>query len=226
MIRFIENKWLMRTIKILLFSLIIVFWFIYLRKNWNSLAHYNWTVNWALAILSFGIFLTGYLLLGILWSPLCFQITGLRMSPRNAFRVSAMAWMGRYVPGKIWALASKVYLSTNDKKQMVSVGTAVTVETLLFEVSGLFLAMIILPFYSKVKLMSLSAVVASGVLIASGLLLIHPKIFCPVVNRFLKLLRQPAVDHCPRYSMMLLIMLGYMCTFFVGELGLPCLLTP
>jgi hypothetical protein len=213
MVKFIKNKWFLKTIKMLLIGFIVFCWFIYLRENWNSLAHYNWTVNWALTILSFGLFLAGYLLFGSLWSPLRFQITGLRMSLQNAFRISAMAWMGRYVPGKIWAFAGKVYLSTSDKNQIAGVGTAVAVETLLFEVSGLLLAMIILPFCSTIKLMPSSAMVASCVLIVFSLILIHPKILCPAVNSLLRLLRQNEISHCPRYGMMLIIILGYMSTF-------------
>ncbi len=200
-------------IKVSILALIVLFWSFYLKKNLVNLREFEWTIHWTSAGLSLGFFFLGYLLLGFLWAPLCYQITGQRLSPVNAFRVSALAWMGRYIPGKVWGLAGKVYYSITDKKHIAIVGAAVSIETLLFEASGFLLAVIIFLFYSNIKIMPSGAPLIAGILLAGVLCFIHPKVFCPVINLLLKMLRQTTIDHRPRYSVMLLVMLGYTATF-------------
>ncbi len=213
MIRIKDYKWTIVGVKVSMFAIIVFFWSYYLKKNMASLSEFEWTLHWSSTGLSLGFFFLGYLLFGFLWAPLCYQITGQRLSPVNAFRISALAWMGRYIPGKVWALTAKVYYSITDRKQIAIVGAAISIETLLFEACGLLLAVIIFLFYSNIKIMPSSAPLIAGITLAGVLIFIHPKVFCPVINLILRTLRQTEIDHSPRYSVILLIMLGYTTTF-------------
>lgn len=198
------------------------FWFRYVRQNWNELSARSWEIGWRPALLSSILFFAGYCIRGSLWAPMRYALTGVRMPVRDAFRVSAIAWMGRYIPGKIWAVAGKAYLSARDKKQVPQVGVAVIIEVLWFQLSGILLTVIILVFSGELFL-SAGIRLALVVLLAIGLIASHPRIFFPIANWILKALRQPPFEQKPRYGRMLLVMLGNISTFLLWSAGFAIL---
>ncbi len=202
-------------IKALALALVVFFWFIYLRENWREIRDLQWSIEWPATAKAAVLFLSGYLLLGVLWAPLHYEFTGVRLGVLQAFRISALAWMGRYIPGKVWALLGKVTMTSGGQPHVIQTGVAATVETLWFEASGILLAVILFPFTGPIQALPIGSWLLLIVFLAGALIVVHPAVFCPLVNQLLKWLRRPPLGHRPRYGALLLFTVGYMGTFLL-----------
>jgi hypothetical protein len=164
-------------------------------------------------------FLFGYVLMGSLWAPFLREMNGISLSLSRGFSVSAMSWLWRYVPGRIWAVASKAYLSADNTSQIAAVSISVAVESIWFQASGLLLAAGILPFYPQFDFLSGRMRLAAAAVVLSALVMVHPRVFTPAANALLRLLHQAPLAVRPRYGAMLLLLLGYMSVFLIWSGG-------
>jgi hypothetical protein len=197
-------------------------WFLYLavRKSMTapdgSLVRIDWAAPLAApgAVLAAGgACLLGSILFGLLWSILCRELCGVSLTPLLAFRASMMGWIARYIPGKIWATAAKAYYSCPERSLLAPVTLAMTIETLWFQLSGLLLTAIILPWYPHIAVLNSRMRLLSLVFIAAGLVAAWPPVFCASCNLGLRLLRQPPLARRPRYRVLLALTVGYMAVF-------------
>lgn len=200
-------------LKTVILAVFVFFWVVSIRKSLPDLKQMEWTIAPRAVAGACGVFALGAVLFGVLWAPLCYEITGIRLGVARAFRASMIAWAVRYLPGKVWSVAGKAYLSCSDRAEAVPVTIAITVETIWFELSGLLLAAIMLPWAPGLRLMQRGSGAASGIFIAACFLLTWPPIFCRIANLALKVLRQPPLPRRPRYHVLLLLTLGYMAVF-------------
>lgn len=210
-------------LKLAMGLLLIYFWYAYLHKNWNQLSHLDWKLNWPATILSALLFFVGTVFINGLWAPLLRELTGIPISLAAAFRVSSIAMMGRYIPGKVWSIAGKAYLSAENKAQIPPAGVAATIETLYFQISGLLFAAIIFPLCPKLTFLPKNFGLISVVFVAVSLVLSYPPIFCGLTNTGLKILRQPPLPRRPRRRVLLALMIGYMATYACWSAGFTLL---
>jgi len=203
------KRWIGRLAKTALWLLIACFLYRYLKRNWTLLDFRQIAIPAGALSLAFVLLAVGNLLHGILWAPLLRQVSGVKMPLLSSWRISALCWMGRYIPGKIWAMAGKVYLSSPDKNQSAGITLAVFLEAVLQNLAGVLLAALMLAFCGDIAphlawALDWAPILALGVLIG-----LHPRIFVPVSNLILGLLRQPKIEHGLRYSRMMLVVGGY-----------------
>jgi uncharacterized membrane protein YbhN (UPF0104 family) len=205
-------------VKIVVLAAVLFFWYRYVRRNWNDLASGSWNIGWQSAVIASGLILLGYVLRACLWGPMLRELTGESIPVVRAFRVSAISWMGRYVPGKLWSVASKAYLSAKDKQQIPMIGLAVVVEILWFQLGGILIAGTML-LTSKSALIKGSYQYMLAGLLVLGIIACHPGLFFRGANYVLVLLRKPKLERRPRYRVMLLVMTGNMATFLLWAGG-------
>ena len=197
--------WLKLAFKLLLLLVLVGFWYIYVRKYWEDLRTAEWSIPWAACGASGAVALIGYLVRGLQWNPLCHEITGYRLGWLRAVRATSIAWMGRYIPGKIWSLAGKAYLSSPDRKKVAPAALAVTIDTLLSQGCGVLLAATLAWFQPNSRF---NTGLASGVGVAmavGAILICHPRVFGPLVNGVLWVLRQPPLERAPRFGVLLAV---------------------
>ncbi|MFQ5669065.1 MAG: hypothetical protein ACE5HD_00940 [Acidobacteriota bacterium] len=206
-------------VQTVLLAAMVFYWRHYLGQNWQQLRTSGFTFEWQPTLLAGLVILAGYILLGVLWAPLCREIGCISLSPAQAFRVSSIAGMGRYLPGKVWSVAGKIYLTAPDRSQAPAAGIAAGLESVWFQGSGLLLALMVLPFTNLGDLVPVRARGLSAGILLLCVLAVHPRIFCPVANLFLRLIRRPPLPGRPRYSMLLLLMAGYMAVFAFWSTG-------
>lgn len=72
-----------------------------LSTNWSEVSEYPWQINPFLASASIILILVAYFLSGALWGRIIGNL-GHSVGPLSAFRITFLANLGRYVPGKIW----------------------------------------------------------------------------------------------------------------------------
>jgi len=214
-----KSKWVKIAFRTLTLLVIVWFWYAYVRRNWNQIRDINLEVRWAYMALSGVFFFLGYLVAGCLWSPFLSEMNGISMSVPQAFRICAISWLWRYVPGKVWAMASKTYLSAANKSQITSVGISVSVEAFWSQSTGLLLAAAIFPFYPRFDLLLPKTKFLTLLIACSAFIVIHPRVFTPIANGILRLFRQSALPRRPRYRVTLLLMFGYMSVFLFWSIG-------
>ncbi len=92
--------------------IIVVVYFVgrKLADNWQEVAAYRWSINIYLLVLAVAAHILTFVLLARVW---CFLISGFgfRVTLKQAFKISYIANLGRYIPGKIWQMFGMVYLA-------------------------------------------------------------------------------------------------------------------
>lgn len=204
--------------KTVVLAAVLYFWYRYVRGNWSELSSGSWDVGWRTAAFSAVFIFLGYILRACLWAPMLYELTGERIPVLRAFRISAMAWMGRYIPGKVWSVAGKAYLSARDKQLVPTIGMAVVVEVLWFQIGGILIAGTMLVASKSAFIQGSNQFILTGLLIA-GIAACHPGIFFRAANFVLELLHRPKLERKPRYRVMLLVMAGNMATFLLWATG-------
>ena len=210
-------------LKLTALLVILWFWYVYVRKYWGELRSVEWSLPWTTGVAALLTTVLGYFLRGMLWAPLRYEVTASRLGVFRAFRISALAWMGRYLPGKFWALAGKAYMSAPDKSQLAINAVAASVDTLLFQVSGVLLSLVIFAGYAGGDLLMPGFRLIALLVVGLGLVGCHPRVFCPAANALLRALRQAPLPRRPRYSRLCLFMLGDVATFALWAAGFTIL---
>jgi uncharacterized membrane protein YbhN (UPF0104 family) len=208
-----------RIASIAVLAIIGYFWYRYIDQNWEVLLRHDFAWDLKALVIAFIFCLFGYILTGIIWSPLLEATTQCKVGKFRAFCISALAWAGRYIPGRIWSLAGKAYLTSKGRADIVTVGVAVIIEAFLFQAAGLIVAFLALPFsnyFVEIELFHPCLAILAGFL---TLALIHPRIFVPLCNALLKVLNRPPLPQRPRYIAILLILLSFMGSFVMWSTG-------
>lgn len=218
-----DRKHYVLLLKIILWAGIGWYVFRYLNNNWSRLTLVDVHVGWPGIALFVTATCVGNIALWATWSRFLYQLSGVQITARYGMRLSAIAWMSRYVPGKVWAVAGKVYYSTPTKEKTQAVIVAALLEAILVHACGLTLALCVLPYYSENHIIS-APLLYFLPLVPIGLLLgIHPRFFCPVINALFRLIRRPQLDHAPRYGNMLKIMFVYTIVYLIWSLAFVAL---
>lgn len=218
-----SRRWVIRGAKIALLLVIAWFWVDYVRDNAAELAARQYRFAWGDTGLASIVFLAGYVLIGCLWAPLVREVLGLPMRLDTAYRVSAIAWMGRYLPGRVWAVAGKVYLSATDRSQLAGLSMAAALEAVWSQLAGILMAAVIFPFCDAARFLPPGSRWVAVLLGLAGVAGAHPAVFCPVINTLLRLIRQQPLPRRPRFRVLLAIQLGYMATFVLWSAGFALL---
>lgn len=213
------NKRAKGLLKLALLGALALFWCYFVRKSLTGVHELRWTLGWRASLAAGGCFMAANLLFGLLWAPLCREISGVRLGRLEAWRAAMIGWIARYLPGKIWSVAGKAYLSSPDPAHLAPVTIAITVETLWMQVSGLLLAAITLPWYPGIGVLSSRMRLMSAAFIVASFVLAWPPVFCAICNRGLRLLRQPPLPRRPRYRVLLALTLGYMAFYALLAAG-------
>jgi uncharacterized membrane protein YbhN (UPF0104 family) len=188
--------------------------------NWQEVISYSWSLNPFLLVLSVAAHIITLTLLSTVWSLLISGF-GHQVSLRHAFKISYIANLGRYIPGKIWPVFGMVYLARkldiNEEAAMASWGI-----TQMFAIPASFLAFLVtLMFHPEMLAGGLDRfvgqgiyLVAAAVFLISLLLVVVPDKTLFLFNYLLRLFRRPPVRFSLTKTTALKVYLGY----FIGWL--------
>nr|MBA3533652.1 flippase-like domain-containing protein [Ardenticatenales bacterium] len=127
---------------------------------------------------------------------------------RQGMRAWMLSNLARYLPGSVWHLVGRVYLTQQAGGSRTNGVLGVLLEQGLQLLSALLLVALTLPFWP-----SESPVRAQSwllLLIPVGLVGIHPRLFFPLMNRALALLGREPLPAALRYRQMLGYLLSYL----------------
>jgi hypothetical protein len=110
--------------------------------------------------------------------------------------IFASAWLGRYLPGRIWTAAGKVYLGRQQGADLRQLSISVFFELALSVTAQAAVALIlIILFFEGFIFGSRAELYLAGLVLLLTLLALHPAIFWRLVNRLMiHLGRQPVAS--------------------------------
>jgi glycosyltransferase 2 family protein len=164
--------------------------------GWDEIAANYHSVDYRFLALSFLLGQLNVATLLLLWWGLLRQVTNGGGLPLGAAaRIFASAWLGRYLPGRIWTAAGKVYLGRQLGAEVHHLSISVFFELTLSVVAQATVALIlILLFFDGFVLGSGYEIYVVAALVALIMLAIHPAIFWRLVNRLVVRLGRQPVD--------------------------------
>ena len=160
-----------------------------------------------LLFLSLLLTVAGGLLVALGWGMIL-RALGQKVPQPAVLKIYYLSELAKYVPGKIWtAIGRVVMLEKRDVPRMITL-TSVGVMLIVLAVSGLLVSLIALPFWPSLES---AGEYQTGLLLLLllpiGLILLHPRIFDPVVNWFLRRVEHVEFRVELRYRYILLLVL-------------------
>ena len=197
--------------------LVIVLYFVYkaFDYNWDEIKSFKWSLNYWLLLLS----ITAHLItLGMFSKVWCILMKGFgfTVSFPHAFKISYIANLGRYLPGRIWPVFGMAYLAKKiGIDEQYSVTSWVVVQ--LFAIPSAFLVGIISLFFIDTFIsVSLSSFLgisfylfAGAITIVSFMLIFFPKFVFKLFNIFLVKIKREPINFSLPIKTALKLYLGY-----------------
>jgi uncharacterized membrane protein YbhN (UPF0104 family) len=114
---------------------------------------------------------------------------GSRLPVRTAARIMFIGQLGKYLPGSVWPILAQMELGHAHQVPRHRSASASVLTMILSLLTGLLTALVALPFVAG-STPYLWAFLAAPVL----LILLHPRVLNPVLDRLLRLAKRPALD--------------------------------
>jgi len=178
----------------------VIFYFLIrmLFVNWQKIKDYKFSFNYFDLLIAFICGVSSILVLGLVWRKIIKKIdSSAQLSYRSTFKIYVYAWLGRYVPGKIWIFVGKIYLGVKERLKFRVLALASFLELILYLISQSLLSLFFLIFCLKeVSIFHQDYVRALlFVFVFLLLIIIHPSILSFVVNKVLRIFKK---DQIPR----------------------------
>ncbi|PIE03461.1 MAG: hypothetical protein CSA81_01905 [Acidobacteria bacterium] len=206
----------------------LVIWFIvkYILHYKEEIKNFEWNIPPHLLMISLLLVFTGYAIIAIAWGTMEYLITNHKPHWLQAYRVYIIALLGKYLPGKVWGIAGRGYLSTTDKTKRVQIGLAAIFETLWFNTIGIMVFALFFPF--ALTKWEIDPALRNTAFI--GILLVitvsYPGIYFPMINKLLKILSQPALPCIPKWRDLTFVSISYVIVYLLWASALLVLISP
>ncbi len=184
----LEGKYAKQTIKFLIVSIILFFFIRYIYIHWTSVSQYQWKFNYPLLSVSLILVIANFIFLVWIWKKLILRM-GYFLKLKKAFKIFFYSTMGKYVPGKVWAILGAVYLCEKEGIPPKASGTAAVLFQALNMIAGLLLVLLV----SGTKFLGGVPKILYLPLVLILVILIYPPLMEKVLNILLKLLKREPV---------------------------------
>ncbi len=206
---------IIQILKVVLVLVVVYFAGKKLIDNWHEVATYHWSLHPLLLVASIVAHIITFALMSWVWSFLIAGF-GYRVSLLHAFKISYIANLGRYIPGKIWPVFGMVYLARkikiNEEAAVASWGLAQ-----MFAIPASFLACLVtLMFHPEMFTGKIGDLMGTGIYVAAAviflisiLLILVPDKTLLLFNFVLRLFKRSEVSFRLDKTMALKVYLGY-----------------
>ena len=187
---------------------ILFFLIRFLVSNWRQVATFNFTFTYSYLILSFPVLFVFFFLRVYAWQTILrkMQIT---LSLIKCLKVSFLSMMGKYLPGKVWTVLGKVYLSDKEGIPKAEAFTSVVIEIVIEIVASIFFFFFYLFSLMEQPLLSTKVLYLLALILVGGLVFLHPRVFYTVLNAFLRTLKKETIPEAIKYRDIIQIFLLY-----------------
>lgn len=188
--------------------LILFFLIRFLYHNWREVATFDFTFNYYYLVISFIVLFIFFFLRVYCWKVILHKMD-ISLSLRKSIKVSFLSMMGRYLPGKVWMVLGKVYLSGKEGVPRAEAFASVVIEIVLEIVASIFFFFFFLFSLVEHSLLSPKVLYLLGIILVTGMVLLHPKLFYKVINTILSRLKRERIQEGITYKDILLLFLLY-----------------
>ena len=135
------KKLLLTLLKLVLTAVILYFLIQQVMRHWPAISEYSWNVHYGYLGLSILLAQVSFLLQAQGWR-LIIREFGHSVTLAEAFKISYLSNLGRYIPGKVWQVFGILYL-TSQKGIPAETSGASFVLWQMFSIPAAFLAFVI-----------------------------------------------------------------------------------
>jgi len=207
----VNRRLLLRIAQVAVIAVVAAFIVARLASSWDTVTAYSWRLSAGPLVASLVLFLAFYWLNGLAWWLL---VRGVRQ--RAGLHDSVAVWgqsiLARYVPGNVFMFLGRALLAQRRGLALEPIGAAMVYEQALAFAAALVTAAALFPFAREEPAAALWGIVGIPVILVA----LHPRVFSPVVNRLLRLLRRPALDAVLPYGAVLALLGLYVAVWLVA----------
>jgi len=189
-------------------ALILLFLIRFLVNNWRQVAAFDFTFTYSYLFLSFPVLFVFFFLRVYAWQVILKKMK-IALPLRTCLKVSFLSMMGKFLPGKVWTVLGKIYLSDKEGVPKTEAFTSVAIEIVLEIVASIFFFFLYLFSLMEQPLLSPKVLYLLGVVLIGGLVFLHPLVFYTVLNSLLRALKKETVSAAIKYRDIIQIFLFY-----------------
>ncbi len=193
---------LKRLLQVAILGAILFFWGQAVLGNWAQVSQVAWQGNVPMLLASAALALLHLPATALIWRE-AMRFIGLETPARWAVKAYLVAQLARYVPGGIWDVAGRLYLSSDRGLPKGPVSVTILVEMVLGVVTGATIFLASLLFWDRP--LPPEAFYISAVFVLAGLVVLHPAILRPVLSVAARLLRRESAPLPLSYGQVLLL---------------------
>jgi len=190
-------------------------------ENWQKVKEYTFSFNYFYLIISY-LFLWMSMFWGAyIWNKMLKILEPTKkLSYFKAFKICIYSCFGRYLPGKVWMFAGRVYLGQKQGLSKKPLVMSVVYEIILSIVAGFLLALFLLSVALDSKLYDLYTIPI--LIIMAGLIFSHPKFLYLLFNLALRKFKKIEIQTSDllNYWRVIQIILYYFVVYILGGIGL------
>ncbi len=185
-------------ISFLVIILILFYLLRFLYENWIEVSTFDFQLKYHYLLISLPV-LFGFFLLRVYCWRMILEKMDIFLSMRKSMKISFVSMMGRYLPGKVWLIMGKVYLSGKEGVPRVEAFASVVMEIVLEIVASIFFFFFFLFSFTEQSLLSHKVIYFLGVIMVVGLVFLHPKVFYRIINFILLRWKNEEIKMYMRY---------------------------
>jgi hypothetical protein len=209
-----------KSLKKIIFWIIIIIIFYFLGKNlvqtWQEIPFEKLKFNFGFVVISFIPIFMNFLYGAYLWQKILSNL-GEKISFKHSLSITGISILGKYLPGKVWYAASRVYfikrLGVKEEKGFLSMA----LETGLLLLSSLiiFIASPLVYNFTMLK----SYVFLAFILTILFVIALHPVFAGKIIKVICVILKRPAVELKYSYSSLLFLTILYGIAWIIYGIG-------
>lgn len=157
-------------------------------SNWQEVYPrlVNFNVYWALGAIVLGML--HFFFCVLIWEVTLCKLLFVNLPLNKGFRIWSISQMGRYIPGKVWAVVGRIHLCEQEDIPKLKTAISMYLELLIVIVAALFLFLGGLPFW--VTPLPITDYNWLFYLLPVLLITIHPRVFETILNFLLRFSKQ------------------------------------
>ena len=197
-----QKKNLISLLTSILLPILLIGIFAYqIHKDWEKIVNFSWEFDATFAGISISLLLINTAMEVGIWNK---TLNWFTKSLPYRLAIPAYVWssLARYIPGKVASLIIRMGLTGQVNVPMIPMLAASTVELAVRTASGFFMLLIA---FLIVKTGEKSIIIMAISVIIVVLIVAHPKIMIPIMNWFLRKIKQPEIVVIPKYRNILLV---------------------
>jgi uncharacterized membrane protein YbhN (UPF0104 family) len=157
--------------------------------QWDAIRAFQWHLQAGWLLLSAGLAWLDSVLLVQLWRILLGIVSGRRIRLGSAYRISVLANLGKYIPGKVWSVMGMVYLLKDEGVPTSAALVATALHQAFTIIPGAVLISVVLGAGVWGHLPAAAIIVG----LAVSVTILYPPLFSKLLNLGLRIFRRPTI---------------------------------